>query len=200
MISLKKLLVCSSLMIFATAQAAVTVYWEDIGSNQFRATFTGSFSADELALASSTFNQTFGPLSSFDTTPSFRNFAANATHTNYNYSDTVYSFNPSGFTKMNSYSGNTPSGDAFGFNVVAGSLRLTLAENYVPDSLLNGVLIANTSGQSLTAAFDFGDVILLDGSPLITYVNGAIIPEPSAFAALLGIGALVCAVVRRRKC
>ena len=106
----------------------------------------------------------------------------------YNYSDT-----------------NTNTGDTFGFNYRPdlSLMRILLPTGYVAGTELSGSLTINEAGTNLLtdlplSQMHFGDIITMDGAPLVTYVNGMVIPEPGS-SLLVALSGLAGCVRRRRR-
>jgi hypothetical protein len=134
-----------------STHAAVSVYWTEVGEN-FQAEVRGSFYSAELAEASFSFQQTFGPASSFDGSPGLFIVALNGVHNRWAFDLAEITLIPE-FTKAISYQGNTPSGDVFSFVSNGNYLVLTLGENYVAGTSINSTLLADRNGQALDAVF-----------------------------------------------
>lgn len=182
----------------ARSEAGISITWDLIGQN-FQATVSGSFSSAELSAATSTSpGPGFANSPFFDTTPSFgTQWSSSANLTQYYIPLTSLTLT-SGFININSYSGNTSTGSIIGFyDNFYGSLVLTLDSSYQAGDSISATLTSYAYGQSLNQSFLFGDVVKLNGAPLITFVQG--VPEPSTYGLALGGIALAAGALRRRR-
>ena len=187
-------------MLATSASAEITISWT-MTSNSLIGTYSGSFSAAELSYATSSFTDTTNTMASSDTSPSLFSFPTNNTSTSVFYYASDKYANTASTNKYNFYSGNTASGDPFSYNVNSGYLFIRLSQSYVADSVISGTLTINTvyEDTDLDDYFTFGNVVTLNGNPFITYVNGSAVPEPSTYAAIIGMAGLGLALTRRRR-
>jgi len=146
----------------SAVRAGVTVTWSHVGSN-FQATVSGSFSSAELAEAQFNFTQSSTERATFDSSPSFFSLPA-ADHRRHFFQSAKVTFSPS-FIRLNSYSGNSRSGDPFGFFYNGTYLFIALADGYQPGAAINSSLVSWDWGTSLVGSFTFGEVVKLNGSP-----------------------------------
>ena len=188
----------SALLAPVTSRAAVTVTWQSLNNGDFRAVVTGSFSAAELAEAAIVDSISGGYTAYYDTTPAFGVAETPGTYDRYLFSTSKLTITPA-IHNLNTYSGNTATGDTFAFTIPNSYLFLVLEGGYQADAPINSTLVAEGYGLPLSFAFAFGDVVKLNGNPFITYVNGGAVPEPSTYGLMAGGLALAAVAVRRRK-
>lgn len=182
----------------ARSDAGISITWDRVGGN-FQATVTGSFSSAELSAATSTSpGPGFANSPYFDTTPGFgTQWSSSANLTQYYIPLTSLTLTP-GFINMNSYSGNTSTGSIVGFyDNFYGYLVLVLDSSYQAGDSIAATLTSYAYEQTLNQSFLFGDVVKLNGAPLITFVQG--VPEPSTYGLALGGVALALGALRRRR-
>lgn len=179
-------------------------FTKNTGNNSHIVNISGSLTAEEIA--STYINQSAGSLSALatiDTTPSIICFSTATTDTLKLY------FRPgtngiaigSANINYNSYSGNTASGSNFAlwFNGNFPDpvpMEITLNSSYTAGSPINSTLTVAGKTQSLESSYVFGNLATLNGNPLVTFVNGDAVPEPST--SLLGVFAVACLFRRRR--
>lgn len=186
-----------ALAVPALSQAAVTVTWTDLGG-QFQAVVAGSFSSEELGLSSSSSSLSLTTsVTRYDTTPSFFSVTSNDNYTIHFFGSSVYAAIPS-FSTSNNYTG-TASGDTFGFAISGNQLRIYLPITYQFGQSIASSVLFSYSGMTLSESFKFGNVVTLDGNPLITYIDASAIPEPSTYGLVLGGLVLAGAAIRRRR-
>lgn len=181
----------------ALSPGAITVTWTDLGG-QFQAVVAGSFSSEELSFSnsSSTLSLTTS-ITRYDTTPSFFAVASNDNYTIHFFGSSVYAAIPS-FSTSNNYTG-TASGDTFAFAISGNQLRIYLPITYEFGQSISSSVLFSYSGMTLSESFKFGNVVTLDGNPLITYIDASAIPEPSTYGLILGGLVLTGAAIRRRR-
>jgi hypothetical protein len=195
---MKNLLLISAVSAFLahSASAAITITWNKSGT-VITGSIAGSVSSTELSYAQSQTPST-GSIDqhSFSTDTSVNN--RNGNYDMYSFS-TVLLTHAAQEVKMNSYSGNTGTGDTFGYYVTGSTLRISLPSGYVPGTAISGTLTVNgqSAGYTLDPYFIFGDAFKLDGSPFITFVDGSAIPEPTSVLLLAASGFALC--IRRRR-
>lgn len=205
----------ASLLAPVVSPAAVTVTWTQVGGT-FHGTVSGSFAADELAQASSIFTDTLASGGPFDAWLGYRAFEAVATGQNdvnwYAFYSPKLAFGPASTaisTDLNTQALGADTFCFFQYNVgpnTYDTLMLALSKDYVPGAALSMTLVTGRSklvvpgDYTLSEAFQFGDLALLNGSSLITYSNGGVVPEPLTYGVVLGGLALAGAMIRRRRC
>ena len=191
------LLLAVAAMLPGSASAGVTITWSQIGQ-YYRAVVTGSLSAEELGATAFSSTMSLSAGASFDTSPSFGVITSAGNYLRHYYAAGDLTVTPN-FNRLNSYSGNQGSGDPFGFYYNGSWLIVSLSIEYDASQPISTTLYSYRYGQTLTNSFTFGDVVLLNGNPFITYVNGGIVPEPSTYGLALGGLVLAGALIRRRK-
>lgn len=195
---MKNLLLISAVSAFlaSSAGAAITITWNKSGT-VITGSIAGSVSSAELAYATS---QTPNPVNvnqhSFDTSTSVNNRNGDC---DMYFFTTVLLTQVGGEVKMNSYNGNSGTGDSFGYYMSGTTMLLSLPSGYVPGAAISGTLTVNgqPAGYTLSQYFVFGDAFKLNGSPFITFVDGSSIPEPTSSLLLAASGLALC--VRRRR-
>jgi hypothetical protein len=196
---MKNLLLISAVSAFLahSASAAITITWNKSGT-VITGSIQGSISSAEfIAAGSPAANANSGNIHSFDTNTSVSNRSGNF---DMYFLTTVSLTHEFSEVKLNSYSGNSGTGDNFGYYMAnATTMLLSLPSGYVPGTAISGTLTVNgqSAGYTLDQYFVFGDAFKLDDNPFITFVDGSAIPEPTSALLLAASGLALC--IRRRR-
>ena len=184
-------------LIASSATAGMIITWTETDT-ALTGTVSGSISAAQLALAGGPSPSTAtlhridsGGFASINGAYDLYNFSSNTTRSNY------ANVNP-----WNSYEapGSSGTGNNFGlmwrYYFDGGMVyypALELPSGYVAGTALTGSLTINGSNlltDHPLSATTFGDIITLDGSALVTYVNGnsiSAVPEVTSSFTMLGL-------------
>ncbi len=204
---MKRILLVPALaaLIASSATAGMTITWTETNT-ALTGTFSGSISAGQLANTVKWENDTSNHYMDSAT------FYSATGKTDWYYSSMAYNWttlptrSPDSFNSWNQYSGNSGTGDNFGFRWGSGpSFSLYVPVGYVAGTPISGSLTIPYSGGTLLndhplSLTTFGDIITLAGAPLVTYVNGnsiSAVPEVTSSFTMLGL--LTSGLLLRRR-
>ena len=110
---------------------------------------------------------------------------------------------PGSFNSWNQYSGNSGTGDNFGFSWGTGpTFSLYVPSGYKAGDLISGSLTIPYEGATLLhdhplSETTFGDIITSAGAPLVTYVNGNLSAVPEVTSTFTTLGLLTSGLLLR---
>ena len=201
---MKRILLAPALaaLIASSATAGLIITWTETDT-ALTGTFSGSISAGQLAntkkLPDESVTDNSGYFMDSDSFYSVTGCIDKYVSASYIPATTLPTRSLDIFYSWNSYSGNSGTGDNFGFswmdNSSNPSFSLYVPVGYTAGSSISGSLTIDYPGGSLLkeqplSNNTFGVILTSDGAPLVTYVNGnniGAVPEVTSTFTTLGL-------------